>query len=229
MVMEDFAMKFRLSKVSAVTVALAGCLVLSAVGTFASNMGFKMNRVIAPSGVFPKGTNLVALPYRSPYNSAEDICAALGLTGTTGRVQTIDAGAASNNVKTHFCGGGLPFALLSKVGVRITNPTSAGGIIVGSHAGGPGNSVTLAASATFPKGTNDFSVPYHTTAVNAEDVCTNAGLTASTGRIQRIDAGAASNNVKTHFCTNALPFALVLGEAVAINNPTAVTFSPAHF
>jgi len=226
-------MKLRRSKVVVLTAAFAGILVLSAVVTHASNMGFKLNKTLAASGVFPKGTNLVALPFKNNYVVAEDVCIALGLTAATGRIQQIDAGAASNNVKTHFCGGAGAFTLLQKVGLRITNPTAiSGAILVGSHGGGNTNNVSFAGSTgvTFPKGTNDFPVPYHTTAATAEDLCTQFGLTVGTGRIQRIDAAAASNNVKTHFCGNAGPFALVLGESVAITNPTAVgPIAPGHF
>src|SRR5678816_4861592 len=61
--------------------AVVLAVVLSVGVAQASNMGFKMNKVIQPLGSpAPKGVNQVALPYKNPYVNAQDVCNALGLS-----------------------------------------------------------------------------------------------------------------------------------------------------
>jgi hypothetical protein len=199
-------------------------------------MGFKMNKVIQPTGTpAPKGENWVALPYRNPYATAQDVCAALGLSNVApkGRVRAVDALSGAQSV--HNCGDLGPFNLakpFTNGGLVITNNTAAGGIIVGSHAGNPPAPMTLYPTATpAPKGQNFVSVPYHTTAVNAQDLCVDLGLPAG-GRIQRRDAVTGATSI--HNCGDLGPFALVLGEAALVTFPGAAPLvvaagHPAHF
>ena len=231
-------MNLRLSSWSklALALAVASASVLVSDPAQASNMGFKMNKVIEPIGTpSPKGENWVALPYRNPYATAQDLCAALGLSNVApkGRVRLVNAqtGAAS----VHNCGDLGAFALpkpFTNAGLIITNSTAAGGILVGSHASNPPSSLTLYPTATpSPKGQNFFSVPYHTTAVNAQDLCVDLALPAG-GRVQRRNAatGATSN----HNCGDLGPFSLILGEAALVTFPGAAPLvvaagHPAHF
>lgn len=210
-------------RVAALALAAISVAALAAAPALASNMGFKMNRQISALGANPIGQNNVALPYRGPYNNAQDICVALNLTAATGRVSQINA--ATGVPLNHTCGNAGAFALLPRVGMRVTNPTATNGIIVGSHV--PGQSVSLSALGAFPRGQNSYPVVYHTTAVNAQDLCVQAGLTPASGRVSRINA--ATGVPQNHTCGNAGAFGLVLGEAVTITNPTAVNFVPAHF
>jgi hypothetical protein len=232
-------MNLRLSSWSklALALAVAGASVLVSDQAQASNMGFKMNKVIDPLGTpAPKGQNWVALPYRNPYQTAQDVCGALGLSNVApkGVIRLINAQTGTTN--SHNCGDLGPFAVpkpFTNVGLVVTNNTAAGGIIVGSHAGNPPAPLTLHQTATpSPRGQNYFSVPYHTTAVTAEDLCVDLGLPATTGRVQR--RIASTGVTQSHNCTQLGPFNLVLGEAVVITFPGAAPIvvaagHPAHF
>jgi hypothetical protein len=220
---------FTKSKLLVSVIVAVSMAVLAGGALHASNMGFKMNKVVyilggPGSGV---GDNFVSLPFRNPYMNAQDVCLALGL-GAGGTIQQIAAefGTPSN----HTCGAALPFALTLRVGIRARNPTATvSGILVGSHAGGPpGATFFPIGGPGSGVGDNHFAVLYHGTAATAEDICTQAGLTAGTSTIQRIDAqfGTPVN----HTCGAALPFGLVLGESVRVRNPTLVSgFVPPHF
>jgi hypothetical protein len=226
-------MKLRLSiwSLVVVAVALSSVVLLSSDQALASNMGFKMNKVIeATATPAPKGENLVALPYRNPYGTAEDVCSALGLTAATGKIRQLNALAGTT--ASHNCGALGPFTLALRVGIIVTNPTAAGGILVGSHAGNPPGSITLQPLATpAPKGQNHFPVLYHTTAVNAQDLCTDLGLPAG-GKILR--RNAATGVPSSHNCGDLGAFNLVLGESTVVTFPGASALSvapghPAHF
>lgn len=224
-------MRIRISKCIRVVVAVAllgsGALLSSSVA-LASNMGFKMNRVVNPIALpAPKGQNLVALPFRNPYQNAQDICVALGLTNTTGKV--IQINAATGATLSHTCGNAGPYSLANFVGVRADNPSSTGGILVGSHQSNV--AITLQPIALpAPKGDNYFPVPYHTTNVTAQDLCLDLTLPAG-GKVIRIDS--LTGATLSHTCGNAGPYALILGESVLVQfSGPAISIPaghPAHF
>jgi hypothetical protein len=214
-----FSVRF---KVLAVPVLMVSAALLVGQFTEASNMGFKMNRTISALGAGSIGTNLVALPYRNPYVNGQDVCVSLGLTAASGRVTRINA--ATGAKQSHLCGDAPLFNLVPREGLIVTNPTNAGGIVVGSHSSGNASLAALGAGAI---GTNLFSVPYHTTAANGQDICIQAGLTAGSGRVTRINAGTGAK--QSHLCGDTPLFGLVLGEAVIITDPSAHVFAPAHF
>lgn len=229
-------MNLRLSSWSklALVLGVAAASVLVSDQAQASNMGFKMNKIVVATGVpAPKGENWIALPYRNPYANAQDICAALGLTASTGKVKMVVA--ADGTQPSHNCGALGAFALpkpYTSVGLIVTNVTAAGGIIVGSHAGNPPATMTLSPVGTpAPKGINYFSIPYHTTAVTAQDLCVDLGLPAG-GKIVRLDATVGSQ--PSHNCGALGAFNLILGESVQVTFPGASPLvvaagHPAHF
>jgi len=166
----------------------------------------------------------VALPYKNPYNNALDVCQALGLTALSGKVQQIDA--ATGVTASHICTQAGPFSLTERVGLRITNPTAAGGILVGSHASNPPGSVTLRKAGATPIGQNDFPVPYHTTAVTSNDLCVDLALPAGAG-VRQLDAATGVTCVV--ICGTAPTCNLVLGESVLISGLTVdLTIAPGH-
>lgn len=221
------------SKVGAAIAVVAAVALMIGVAQ-ASNMGFKMNRVIQPVGTpNPKGHNLVGLPYKNPYNNAQDVCAALGLSNVVPQGKIIQVNASSGAQASHSCGDANPFALTPRVGMDITNNTLAGGILVGSHNANPPGSITIFAKGTpSPKGSNYFPVPWHTTAVNAQDLCVDLTLPATTNVKGVVPSTGAQ---PSHNCGDAGPFALVLGDTYIITLPTgALTVNvpaghPAHF
>jgi hypothetical protein len=217
----------------AVVVALASVVLLAGDQAMASNMGFKMNKTIAAiASPSPIGENRVALPYRNPYNNAQDICTALGLTAATGSVRQLDP--ASGVTAVHNCGAAGPFGLTLRLGVIVRNPTAVSGILVGSHSSNPPGGITIRKlGSPSPIGQNDFPVPYHTTAVTAEDICVDLGLPA-TSIVRRLDASSGVTSV--HNCGAAGPYNVVLGESLRISMPSSVVTDlvvasghPAHF
>lgn len=216
----------------AVAVALASVVLLAGDQAMASNMGFKMNKTVAATASpSPIGENRVALPFRNPYQNAQDICTALGLTAATGRVRQLDA--LSGVTASHNCGAAGPFSLAQRVGIIVTNPTPAGGILVGSHSSNPPSGITIRKVGASPIGQNDFPVPYHTTAVSAEDLCVDLGLPANS-TVRRLNA--SSGVTSSHNCGAAGAYSLVLGESVRIAMPSSVVTDlvvaaghPAHF
>jgi hypothetical protein len=77
-------------------------------------------------------------------------------------------------------------------------------------------------------------VPYHTTAVKANDLCADMGLSstgANTGRGLVARLVASSGAAQTYTCGNSsvLAFSLVTGEAVRVRNPVAKSWLPSHF
>lgn len=223
-------MNLRLSSWSklVLVLAVAGASVLVSDMAQASNMGFKLNKVISPT-ITPTANfeNWVALPYRNPYNNAQDLCNALGLSSVApkGNIKVFDP--QTGIPSSHNCGD-LGAFLLSKPytqgGFIVRNTTPAGGILVGSHAGSPPAPLSLyPLIVPLPKGQNYMSVPYHTTSVDAQALCVDLGLPAG-GKVQRRDA--ATGVPGSHNCGDLGAFNLSLGEAVLITFPNSAGFNP---
>lgn len=199
----------------------------------ASNMGFKMNKQIV------KGTNLVALPFRTPTQTAQQLCAVFGkTTAATALAQFTGAGnppsIPANSLQSYTCDqltAGFP--LMNKgIGVRIVESTvAATGILVGSHI--PGQSVTIPDAGTFPVGTVIYAYPYHTTNATARDICQNGALTTVAPAPLLTRYGPAGGVDATYTCdqTAAAGFPLRLGEGVQISGESngPKVFVPSHF
>lgn len=225
----------------AVVLVAAVMLVAGGVVT-ASNTGFKLNKPLAVAGAGQTGNNWTSIPFFNPYGNVGAFCAQTGLFTSginrdtildidpvTGVSTTVTCGTAGANTRPIFVGRGL----------RIRRPAPPGGpnvqtsiIIVGSH--NPSQQITVPdAGTTGNVGILWFSVPYHTTAVTAADLCLSSGLT-STGiqraTIQRVNATNGVPTTVTCGTAAAGTLTLVLGEAVALRDPVGpITFTPAHF
>jgi hypothetical protein len=186
-------------------------------------MGFKLNKVITAQGAFPIGKNEVALPFRNPYTTSINVCTSLALPAGA-QVQQINAQTGSANSTT--CPAGAPYNLIPKVGIRILSPGGVNGIIVGSDI--PGSTISLFPLGAFPRGQNFIPVLYHTTAVTAESLCTQFGLTGGTIATFNAAAGTAASELCGGVDTNVQ---LRLGESVLIqtNSASTITATPAHF
>lgn len=241
-----------------VTVAAAACMVLLAGDmALASNMGFKLNKVIEPLADAQR-ENWVALPYRHPYQDMKDICTALGLTSgnpnskvrrldpATGQQTSWDCGAIGNapclQNDTGACAfpvGGTP-EHLKRSGLIVTNNVAAGGILVGSHQSNPPGSITLKPLGALPVGHNYFSVPYHTTSTNMADVCLDLALPGTSAvpnaKVERRNASLSFPQPSTSWDCGALGTApsLFLGQAIRVTYTGAADIvvavgHPAHF
>lgn len=236
-------------------VALIAATVLIAGGVaIASNTGFKINKALYPTSVANanKGNNWTSLPYFTPYPNGNVLCLAMGLrTAGVGGVTTTTAATltridpVTGLAPSGICGTtASSFTWPAGIGVRIRNTTGTTGttapsaaILVGSH----NPSISLTIPPTDPgnanKGTFWFAVPYHTTAVNGQDLCNQIGL-VSTGvttlRGALLRANADTGTPQNAICgSTASGVALVLGEAIRIRQPnlppSGLTFNPAHF
>jgi hypothetical protein len=236
-------------------VGIAGIVALGLVTVgdeaFASNMGFKENKQLFRKQIpSPKGQNLMALPFNNPYNNAQALCSAFSLPagGPTLRIIDADLGIPYN----YFCdplqpdtaGPSLQTFPSTRstlgVGVEFFNlPADVSGIVVGSHR--PGTPINMyERQGPLQNGVNMYSVPFHTTNANMQDVCIDLGLNvapfAGNSSVQKIDALSGVSN--TFFCLLGGPAGsptLVLGEAVDVRFtnglPAEVSISatPSHF
>lgn len=225
-------------------VLLVAAVMISAGGfATASNTGFKINKSMSVAGAGEIGNNWLSIPYFNPYSNWNAFCSATGLVSTglgthatiafqdpvSGLIGTpVSCGTSAGNTTTMPAG----------IGFRVRNggtgaPTSI--IIVGSH--NPTTTFTaLNTAGGGQKGSSWFAVPYHTTAVTANDLCLSSGLTSSGlgahATITRFDASTGLFSAPgTCGSGTASAITLVLGEAVKIRETTThtTTFVPAHF
>ena len=242
------------SRLTLAVVLIAATVLIAGGVAIASNTGFKINKALFPTGAnAQQGNNWTSLPYFHPYPNGNTLCLAMGLrtngvggvTATTAvTLQRIDP--ATGAAPTGICGTatGSTFTWAAGTGVRVRNTTGATGpvapaqaILVGSH----NPSITLNLPPTDPavanKGTMWFAVPYHTTAVNAQDVCNSIGLlsTGALGGRGTVLRQVAQTGASTSFICGSTTnnFTLVLGEAVRLRQPglppAGLNFVPAHF
>jgi hypothetical protein len=205
----------------------------------ASNMGFKMNKQLV------RGTNLVALPFRSPLGFSKDLCDAFGIT--SGSLNAASVGVTQFNgvgPLPHTCNLATngPALLLKGNGVQVTDaraqfatpgPTSTG-ILVGSHI--PGQTFTVLDDGLGNAGLHLYGYPYHTTNAFARDICLNGVFTGPPNAAalcpDLVFFGANGTVSGSHNCSLGVNGpALRLGEAVKINNETngPKTFVPSHY
>jgi len=205
-----------------------------------SNMGFKFNaQIVAGVGTAPKFDNWISLPDNSPYVKANNVCLSFGLTSTganstRGLVSrlTSSSGALTN----YICGTSTlgAFSLVKGEAIKIRNNTTINSIVVGAD--DPSNTIAIQAGVgTAPKFDNWVSVPYHTTAVKASDLCTDMGLTttranASRGLVSRLTSstGALTNYICGTSTLGA--FTITVGEGIKVRNPSgAKSWLASHF
>lgn len=231
---------FRKHRFHVVVGAAALAMVLVAVIgdlAVASNMGFKMNKQLV------RGTNMVAMPFRSPLGFSKDLCDAFGITSGSLNAASVSV-TQFNGVGPlpHTCNLATngPALLLKGNGAQIIDaraqfpapgPTSTG-ILVGSHI--PGQSFTVLDDGLGNAGLHLYGYPYHTTNAFARDICLNGGFTATTvaNSPDLVFFGPTGGISGSHNCSLAVNGpALRLGEATRINNETngPKTFVPSHF
>ncbi|HET8947783.1 MAG TPA: hypothetical protein VFQ07_12445 [Candidatus Polarisedimenticolia bacterium] len=219
-------------------VLVAAAMVVAGGVVTASNTGFKMNKPLAPSGAGQIGNNWTSVPYFNPYGNVGAFCSQTGLiTSGTLRDTVADIDPVTGVTTTVTCGtaGANGRAIVAGRGIRIRRPSTVVGttsiIIVGSH--NPSQSITVPDAGTGAVGTLWFSVPYHTTAVTAADLCLSSGLTSSgtlRATIARLNATNGVTTTVTCGTAGAGTLSLTLGEAVAIREPNGpLSFIPAHF
>ena len=233
----------RKSHLNLAVVLVAATMVIAGSVAIASNTGFKINkglRLLQATDTGQKGSNWVSIPFFNPYNNGADFCtqtglrgAAIGATTTLARIDPVTGSTTSAN-----CSSAGGFSLVSGQGLRIRPAAVVGGIanpnsiiIVGSH--NPSLSLTIPKPGAGQIGNLWFSVPYHTTAVTAADLCASIGMTStglSKGSVSRLDPNSGSTTIGSCGTTTATNLVLNLGEAVQLHDPNGpITFVPSHF
>jgi len=228
-----------------VAVVLAAVLIIAAGGAaVASNMGFKMNKPLVLVVTGQTGNNWTSMPFHGPYGTFNQFCVQTGLKTTLPATQLTvrNYRADTDGLRSCTCGftcntdAYFNQALVSGkfIQIRAVTGTPTSIIIVGSH--NSGQSLTVTEGVHFW-----YSVPYHTTAVDTDQLCAQIGLT-STGipkaSVSRLNPGPPAAFQNTTCGNAATKFNLVLGEGVQLfeANPAAqlppikvITFTPAHY
>jgi hypothetical protein len=200
----------------------------------ASNTGFKLNKLLDSTGAAAQqGNNWVSIPYFNPYTSVGDLCTQTGLEPlvvtvtdldpVSGAFEQVTCGTATANTKQIVPGR----ALRIRVPRDGAGDTPASIIIVGSH--NPSQNITVPAAGSGQIGNLWFSVPYHTTAVTADDLCSSSGLTPLSASLTFLNSATGGFNQVTCGTATAATVTLNLGQAVRVREPAGASFIPAHF
>ncbi len=219
-------------------VVVASALILAMGGlAVASNMGFKLNKPIVFAGTGQVGSNWTSLPFNNPYGTGAGLCSQLGLLSSGTARGTLVVLNESTGAQTQCTCGTTQctsLTLISGKGINIKEAVGTGAptsvIIVGSH--NPTLSITIPKAGTGQVGNLWYSVPYHTTAVTAADLCNQIGMASSgtaRGLVTRLNPSTGAFTQGTCGASSALSLNLVLGEHVQLRNPTAISFIPAHY
>jgi hypothetical protein len=187
----------------------------------ASNMGFKLNRVLTKTSG-RTNTNWVSLPF-------------LWIPGATSNTVCTDIGSAASEVgkysestdtfTTFVCGGfDTPFNINPGEAIYVkptTNNTS--WIIVGAH---DDTFVVNLKKTPGRTNTNWVSIPYHATAATSQDLCTQIPAATEIGKYNE-----STDTFTTFVCGGFdTSFNLVAGEAVYIKVTTDNTaWTPSHY
>src|SRR5207247_2028452 len=212
-------MTLRLSR-PLLVVLVASALILALGGlAVASNMGFKLNKPIVFTGTGQIGSNWTSLPFNNPYWTCQGLCTQLGLITLKATVQVLDQNLGSFTQATCGAPACTALTLIPGKGINIRQP--AGGpasvIIVGSH--NPTLSLTIPKAGTGQIGNLWYSLPYHTTAVTAQDLCNQIGMPSTgtaRGIITRVNAPTGQFVQGTCGAASATSLNLVLGEQVQL-------------
>ncbi len=212
--------------VAVVAIAIAALLVAGSLT--ASNMGFKLNRVLNGTASSKSGTNYVALPFNKQVglSTAGDLIADIEATGAD--VAEIQKYV---NVDDSFVGyngsSGADFGLTKDAGYIVAMNTDVNYIIVGSH--DPGHVVAFNGTGSSKSGTNYYAVPYHTTATSAGDLIAEIETTvgADVAEVQKyvnVDDSFVGYNG-----SSGADFDLSPGQSYVVSMNTDVSFTPSHY
>lgn len=222
-----------------VIVAFCAAVALLAGGLlYASNMGFKLNYSFLSTGT-ASGTNTIALPYNRQIgiDNAEQLLNDINTTGTpAGKATNVQQYLSATDAVALYSkapADPAPFALLPGVGYFVKVSANTSYIVVGSH--NPAYQHTFFGSPTAATGRNFYSVPYHTTRINAEQLLDEINLTGSpTGQVSNVQRYLSSTDAVALYSkapADPAPFAVVPGEAyfVKLSGANNVTYSPSHY
>jgi hypothetical protein len=202
---------------SLVAVFVAGGLVV------ASNMGFKY----VPNWTIPVNDYWISVSYNNQYSTADDICTDIGSTAT--QLSRFDTPTGFRSDWT--CGGpGDDFSIIAGEGYYLrVNASTTTSVLVGS----PATSVTVPPGGWAATALRDhlISIPYHTQATNAEDICNEISAVSGTTAAQMSRFDTPTNFRSDWTCGGPGDnFSIQIGEGymARVSSGTA-GFSPSHY
>ena len=218
-----------------VVAALGLAAVLVAGGLVASNMGFKANYAMDGPGAngSASGTQTLSLPYNQQTNivTAEDLINDINADAGAPVVASISRHVRTTDLAEFYTGTiGTNFAITPGDGYTVVVTAPVNYIIVGSHnptlsiaLDGPGDNGSAS-------GTQRFALPFHSTAVNAEDLINEINAAAGSSVVASISRHIRTSDL-AEFYTGAIGtnFTLTVGEAYLVVVTAGVTFVPAHY
>jgi hypothetical protein len=198
-------------------------------------MGFHLVKPVVYAGPGQIGNMWTSIPFNRPYSVAGDLCADLGLTSTgfvRGTVTVLNP--ATGYFSTVACGtlASNALQLVRGRGVQLRQPNIASApesmAILGSHDNAL--ELTIPDAGEGQIGNLWYSVPYHTTAVTAADLCSEIGMSNMEAMVTRLDATTGVMTSVTCGTQEAGALTLVNGESVRLRDPNGPkTFLPAHY
>jgi len=203
---------------------VVGALLLTVVGgAVASNMGFKFvpNLNIANSA-FPVG-----IPFNHNYTDAQSIYADIQASGCSPASVSRIFGPAEKGVSSWFPGAfGEDFTVTTSAtgegySIQVTSPCTTW-VIVGSHNPAQSISMTNVGSPTYL-----LSVPYHTTAIDANSFFTEIG--PNLVQVDRISGAGAKGHTTWFPGAFGNNFAVKIGEALDFSVSAPTSWTPAHY
>jgi hypothetical protein len=195
---------------------LIGAFLIGGV-VIASNMGFKLvYQVLTASG--NSGTNWVSVPYNFPFANAQELYTDVpNCTEVTRFVRSDDS------LQTYLAGkGAINFPIEPGIAYSVKTSADTNYVSVGSH--DPSHGVGLEA-ASGNSGTNWISVPYHTTANNAQELYMDVLNCTEVTCFVRSD-----DSLQTYLAgKGAVNFPITPGEGLIVKVSANSTWTPSHY
>jgi len=218
-----------------VKLLLIVCSVFVAAIAIASNMGFKLNYNLV-TNTAGNNVNWVSLPYFDNYSVAEDICTDINTVdcaaGTATSVKYFDT--ANNADVTHSCGSTKNnFNINAGISYGVFVSTSCTYKLVGSHDDSYDSTLGVSfLTNAAGNNINRISVPYHTQAAAAENLCTeiNSACSNIVSSIKYFDT--ANNTDITHSCgstKNNFSITPGTGYAAIVTAAGSSCWHPSHY
>jgi hypothetical protein len=209
--------------------------ILVAGGLFASNMGFKLNYPLDASGTNSSvdGTNTLALPYNQQTNlvDAEDLIIDINNGEPAPIVNQVCEWVKSTNGLSCYTGAtGTNFPLVPGYGYLVQVTADGNYIVVGSH--DPIKAVPLDASGTNSSldGTTVYSVPYHTTLIDALGLIGEIDAAAGVQVVNQVcEWVKSSNGLSCYTGATGTNFTLTPGAAYYVQVTANVSYTPSHY
>ena len=218
-------------------VAVAAIAMLVAGGIYASNMGFKLNYPLETAGTngSSSGTNTIGLPYNQQTNlvAASDVRADINATAGSSAVISISKFVKGTDLLLTYTGSSsaTDFPIVPGEGYRVQVNTDVNYIVVGSH--NPSLSVNLDTVGTngSASGTNDFSFPYHGTAVRAADIRDEINAQAGGSAVISISRFVRTTDLLETYTgsSDATNFLVAPGRSYRIQVNQNVGYTPSHY